>query len=84
MAAAVVFARQSCSITDKSGLKVRLVEGDAWAGDDPLVKSRPDLFSVLPPVVRRSGPAVRDVEVPVETASAEPGVKRAVKRAGSK
>jgi hypothetical protein len=84
MAAAVVFARQSCSVTDASGLKVRLVEGEVWAADDPLVRARPDFFSVLPPTVRRSGPAVREVEAPVEVASAEPGVKRAVKRASSK
>lgn len=75
----LVFSTDSCSVVDPStGLKVRLVAGEAWAADDPLVKALPHLFVKYPLVVRRT------VEVkvvsPVESAVSVPGVKRQVKR----
>jgi hypothetical protein len=77
---AVVFAAQSCSVVNPaSGLKIRLVAGEAWAADDPFVRLRSDLFRDLPKVVRSTGPA-GVVDIPVESAVAVPGVKRQVKR----
>lgn len=78
----LVFALDACTVVDpSSGLKVRLSPGEAWWASDPFVKARPHLFSATPTVVR----GVRSVKsVPVEVATAEPGVKRQVKRASEK
>lgn len=48
-----------------TGMRVMLRRNDEWPADDPLVQARPDLFRIL------------DV---VEQASAEPGVRRQVRR----
>lgn len=81
MSVEFVFAGQSCSVVNPaSGLKVRLSAGEAWAADDPFVLLRPDLFSSVPKVVRRSAPE-GVVDTPVESAVSVPGVKRQVKRA---
>lgn len=70
-----VFAASSLSTADPAtGLIINLVEGEVWASDDPLVVARPDLFTLNPPKVRRTGPA------PVESATKAPGERRAVKR----
>jgi hypothetical protein len=80
MDSSVVFARQTCSVVNPiSGLKIRLVAGEAWAADDPFVGLRADLFRTLPLTLRRTEPeGVRDIQV--EAAVAVPGVKRQVKR----
>jgi hypothetical protein len=60
-------------------MKVRLLLGEVWDAGDPLVLALPHLFVEVPPVVRRT---VAQVERwVVESAVAEPGVKRQVKRA---
>jgi len=80
MSVAVVFASQTCSVVNPaSGLKIRLVAGEAWAADDPFVRLRSDLFRSLPLVVRRTEPG-GIVDAPVESAVAVPGGKRTVKR----
>jgi hypothetical protein len=47
-------------------------EGDAWDADDPLVKSRPNLFSDVPPMVHSSF----GKRANVEQATAAPGETR--------
>ena len=75
----LVFAADSCSIVDPAtGLKVRLVAGEAWDANDPLVKARKHLFVPWPPAVRRT--VEGRVSAPVESAVNVPGVKRTVKR----
>jgi hypothetical protein len=66
---AVVFATASC-VTEYGGRAIHVVQGEAWAADDPFVKACGDLFG-LPPVVRRTGPVPR-----VERATRAPGEKR--------
>lgn len=56
-----------------NGERVRLHRDDIWYANDPLVKARPELFTDRPQVIRGSG-------VTVETATAEPGEKRPVRR----
>lgn len=78
----LVFAADTCSVVDQStGLKVRLTAGEAWAADDPFVKSRPHLFLSWPQLVRRTAPVQPAVSAPVESATKVPGVKRTVKNA---
>ena len=77
---AVVFAAQSCSVVNPaSGLKIRLVAGEAWAANDPFVRLRSDLFRTMPLSLRRTEPE-GVCDIPVEAAIAVPGVKRQVKR----
>lgn len=78
----LVFAADSCSVVDPStGLKIRLVAGEAWAADDPFVAARPHLFVSWPQLVKRTAPAKVVQSAPVESATKVPGVKRAVKNA---
>lgn len=75
-----VYSAQGCSIVDPSTrMKVRLVLGEVWDADDPLVLALPHLFVVSPPKVRRT--VERAERFVVESAVAVPGVKRQVKRA---
>lgn len=70
-----VFSRGECStVNSKTKLIVRLQTNQVWAADDPFVLANPGLFSDVPVFVCRTE------IVPVESASAEPGVKRQVKR----
>lgn len=68
---AVVFATRSCA-TEWAGMPVTVRAGEAWAANDPFVKSKPDLFGP-PPKVRRVGPAPAPR---VERATRAPGEKR--------
>ena len=43
-----VYAVATCATATPDGIPVSLREGDVWAGDDPLVLSRPGLFSDQP------------------------------------
>lgn len=70
----LVFVKESGS-TFFGGVKVRLGKDEAWDGNDPVVKARPDLFVDRPTVVRSS---VEKAAAPVESASAVPGEKRSV------
>lgn len=83
-----MYSLQDCSVANPATkMKVRLSRGEVWAADDPLVRALPHLFGKIPPVVRRTTAGVTESYVEpmvVESATAEPGVKRAVKRAGSK
>lgn len=64
-----VYALASTVTANPAGGTIRIREGDVWAADDPLVKSRPDLFSSKPVSVHRTVPVV-------EQATAAPGEKR--------
>jgi hypothetical protein len=76
----VVFSRQTCSVVNPiSGLKIRLIAGEAWASNDPFVQLRSDLFRTMPLSLRRTEPE-GVCDIPVEAAIAVPGVKRQVKR----
>ena len=66
------YARSTTSVGYKGGL-IRLNEGDAWYADDPFVRSNPGYFADTPPKVNFT-------EVRVETATANPGEKRGVKK----
>lgn len=68
------FVKQSVT-TAIDGAKVRLTQGDAWEGDDPLVKARPDLFTDRPEKVHSSAEP-NSVTRHVEQATAAPGEKR--------
>lgn len=75
-----VFSAQACTVVDPStNMKVRLVLGEVWHADDPLVLALPHLFVQSPPVVRQT--VKRAANPVVEAAVAVPGVKRQVKRA---
>ena len=52
---------------------VNVREGEAFDADHPVVKANPDLFAVKPRRVRTAAGLV-------ETATAEPGSKRSVRR----
>jgi len=67
----VVFATSNAWITQG----VYTAEGEPWDAEDPLVKSRADMFSDDPKYARRSSPYV-----PVETASADPSEGRTARR----
>ncbi len=72
----IVFCQVDGTAVDAAtGLKIRLVPGEAWAADDPFVKANPDKFSLEPPTIRRTV-----ARVIVEQASKAPGEKRATKR----
>lgn len=79
----LVFALDACTIIDPStGLKIRLSPGEAWWASDPIVKARPELFNRLPVTVR-GVPSQRksdSSDSPIENATANPGVKRQVKK----
>lgn len=78
----LVFVKKSVS-TFVDGARVRIVEGDVWAADDPVVKARPELFADEPEKVHRS---IETAARPrgVEQATAAPGERRAVKRTAKK
>jgi hypothetical protein len=78
---AVAFVKYSAS-TVVDGKPVRLHKDEAWDADDPVVKARPDLFNDAPEVLRTSGESASTPQV--EEATAEPGRKRAAKKAASK
>lgn len=46
----IVYARSDSTIMDPLGVPYRLVQGEPWAADDPLVLSKPECFSSSPPV----------------------------------
>ena len=66
----IVYAKADVSGT-VGGAPFHLNIGEAWNGDDPVVKAHPDLFDVSPPFVRTSKGMER-----VERATAGPGEKR--------
>jgi hypothetical protein len=73
------FATGTCVVAH-AGLRVHLTAGEAWAADDPLVATRPDLFADKPTTVR----AISDrgvIDRPVEQATSAPGEKRTTRRA---
>ena len=72
----VVFAAATLSTANPAdGVIIAIVEGEVWAADDPFVRARPDLFTDVAPVVRRTAaPAV------IEQATKAPGERRSVKR----
>lgn len=79
----LVYAKDTCSVVDpNTGLKYRLVTGETWDGNDPLVKALPHLFSETAQIVRTSQTRpLPPAAAPVEKATAEPGAKRPVNRA---
>jgi hypothetical protein len=72
------WAAAECTVHFR-GLRIRLERGQAWDASDPLVIERPNLFSVDPPFVCRTG--IRGVETAaVESATRAPGEKRGTRR----
>lgn len=68
----LVYANSNCSITNSHGVAYRLVAGEPWDADDPLVKHRPQFFTKQPVIVKTSAHGW----VRVEQATAAPGEKR--------
>lgn len=73
----LVYANASCSITNQHGEIFRLVRGEPWDADDPLVKHRSNFFSKNPVQARTSH---NRGFVEVEQATAAPGEKRNTRR----
>lgn len=72
MANDTVVANCTAWLAEPTG-SVMISEGDVWAANDPLVKRHPGAF-------RPSEPADVKRSAEVETATAEPGEKRQVRR----
>lgn len=71
-----VFAKGT-GVTTVDGSRVNLTAGEAWDADDPVVATRPDLFTDSPPFVRRtSGGLVVTQRADIEDATARPGERR--------
>lgn len=62
---------QTDAVVVHAGERVRLNVDDIWDADDPFVVARPEFFAAKPVNVFRTRPVAV-----VETATAEPGVKR--------
>lgn len=73
-----VYANQTVHITRGQFAGTTVVVGSLWDATDPLVKDRPDLFSVEPTRGVRSS---RTESGFVEQATAAPGEKRNMRRA---
>lgn len=66
----IVYVLADLFTSNGQGGQIQLREGEPWAVDDPLVKSRPELFTDSPRLRRT-------VEAPViETTTAAPGERR--------
>jgi len=73
----VAYVYPTCvAVVRYQGGRIRISPDQQWSDDDPFVKARPDLFSVDPATVARSGP--------VEQTTRAPGEKRTVRRAKPK
>ena len=73
----IVFANVgNTSVGAPNGGVHRLVKGEPWDADDPLVNAHPELFSDAPLRVRTTTRGFVDVE----QATAAPGEKRTTKR----
>jgi hypothetical protein len=72
----VVYATQTASIMMPEGYPVTVLLGTHWWADDPVVRANPDLFSDDP----RNGLVGHAPADEVETATAEPGQRRSVRR----
>lgn len=64
------------AVAYEDGVRIVVHVDEPWRADDPVVKKRPDLFREHPEVPRGT--------IPVEQATAEPGEKRATKRAAKR
>lgn len=51
----IVYAKATTSVVNEHGLPFRLVQGDAWAANDPLVKQHPAAFTASPFVMTSTG-----------------------------
>lgn len=59
------------------GQSHRVVAGEDWDGNDPVVKAYPSLFEDAPRVVRTSVGPAKFKDAPVERGTRAPGEKRA-------
>lgn len=77
----IVYAKQAAVVMLPEGYPVTVPYGTHWSSEDQIVRLRPDLFSDDPRYGVFGNPpdAERD-DPPVETATAEPGQKRAYTR----
>jgi hypothetical protein len=75
----IVYANKN-AVVAHSGLRIVVRAGEPWDGDDPLVKSHPDLFVDGPASVRTTRDPSGVTDVPVERATQAPGEKRNVRR----
>lgn len=82
-----VYAKSTTVVTMPGGYPMRIQAGSHWSAEDPLVKSRPDLFSDDPRYgMSYSSPELQHASeaepVTVETATAAPGELRRTRRLG--
>ncbi|MCU1494802.1 MAG: hypothetical protein JWO62_2566 [Acidimicrobiaceae bacterium] len=66
----IVYATTSCTARGHDGNLWQLHENEPWDSDDPLVRSRPELFSETPVRVMRTA------QPRVESATRAPGETR--------
>lgn len=76
----VKYATGTRPVTLPSGTTIRVLKGQHWPSTDPVVRAAPDLFSDDPRwglfyTVEPDG-----YDAPIETATANPGEKRSVRR----
>jgi hypothetical protein len=74
----VVYAKDSAVVPLDNGGRVMVRKGTHWPANDPIVKTQPSLFSTDPSY----GLSYTADPEPVEQATAAPGEKRNVRRAG--
>lgn len=76
----IVYSRTDAVVAHQ-GRRIKLLPGEPWDADDPLVAAYPDLFVDRPSHVRSTteGGGFRPVEV--EQATAGPAERRTAKRA---
>lgn len=85
MAVDVVYAKGTEKVPLQSGQIAHIRKGQHWPATDPVVESRPDLFTDDPRygLVYTQAPPGYDAElneIPVETATAAPGERRNTRR----
>lgn len=78
----VVYAMATAYINLPTGTRARVSKGTHWPADDPVVRSRPDLFSSDPRWGMLYSVEPVGYDAPVESASQAPGERRAAVRRG--
>lgn len=76
----VKYATGTRLVTLPSGTTLRVLKGQHWPADDPIVLGAPDLFSDDPRWGLFYSVEPAGYDAPIETATANPGEKRSVRR----
>lgn len=79
----VVYAMANAWVDLPTGTRARIAKGTHWPADDPIVVSRPDLFSTDPRWGMLYSREPAGYDAPIEQATAAPGERRNTRRAAS-